>query len=156
MDEKMNEISKMSYNELVKLYQSKIHELVKLKIDTVNYNFVVNQIALIEETIEDKTKISLQPKDYSYIKVTEKARELGISPITIRKWIKTKQIDGYKIKGKKRNSWFISNNLQFIKVTKKAKELDINPRTVKKWILEGRINGRIIKGKNRKVWLVEC
>lgn len=113
-------INNLSYKELGELYIAKGKELKKLMLDSIDYNFVQNQLRLIEEAIDIKSGNKYGKE--VFVKVTEKAKELGINPRTIKNWIIKGKVKGKIIDNKYRKTWLVINDIVFEKVEGKNVE----------------------------------
>lgn len=109
-------INDLSYKELGRLYIAKSEELKKLVPDDINYNFVVSQLELIEEAIDIKSGNKSDEK--IFVKVSEKAKELGVNPRTIKNWIIQEKVEGKVISNKNRKTWLVIDNIVFKEVHK--------------------------------------
>ena len=107
-------INDLSYKELGEFYIAKSEELKKLMPDDINYNFVQKQLELIEEAIDIKSGNKSNEK--IFVKVTEKAKELGVNPRTIKNWIIKGKVEGKIVDNKYRKTWLVVNDIVFEKV----------------------------------------
>lgn len=112
-------INDLSYKELGRLYIAKSEELKKLVPNDINYNFVVSQLELIEEAIDIKSGNKSSEK--IFVKVSEKAKEMGVSPRTIKNWIIHKIVEGKVVGNKYRKTWLVIDNIE-LKELKEVKE----------------------------------
>ena len=113
-------ISDLSYKELGELYIAKSKELEKLMPDDINYNFVQKQLELIEEAINIKS--GNKSGGEIFVKVTEKAKELGVNPRTIKNWIISGKVEGKIIDNKYRKTWLVINDIVLEEIKEKNKE----------------------------------
>lgn len=84
-------------------YSSKIDELSALDSEIDDRNFELKQ----EETLKVKERyksFNKEKKQTAYVKLTDKAKEVRLSPRTLKNWIKIG-----KVKGKKMGIWFVED-----------------------------------------------
>jgi hypothetical protein len=113
---KPKDINKLSYKELGELYLQKSKEIESLEVGSINYNFAVKQLQIIEDAIDIKSG-SKSDKDI-FIKLTDKARELGVSSRTIKNWITEGKVEGKIVENKQRKTWFVTDNIILKEVKK--------------------------------------
>ena len=119
-------INDLSYKELGELYITKGLELEKLMPDSINYNFVQKQLELIEKAIDIKS--GNKSNDKIFVKVSEKAKELGVNPRTIKNWIINNKVEGKIIDNKYRKTWLVIDDIILEEVKGKHNKEEHNER----------------------------
>lgn len=123
---KIKNINELSYKELGELYISKSEELRKLKVDSIDYNFAISQLKLIEDAIDIKSGNKIDDK--IFVKVSDKAKQLGVSPRTIKNWIISGKVEGKVIYNEERKTWLVIDNIVLEEIKGKHVERERNSK----------------------------
>lgn len=124
MKDKTKTIPDMSSKELRDLYVLRTKELSNVKKGSGDHNFLIYQLTSIENEMNKRGK-DIEEK---FVKVSEKARELGVNPRTIKNWIIRGKVEGKIIENAYRKTWLVDNNIELKKIKGKHVKRERNSR----------------------------
>lgn len=79
--------------------------------------------------------------EHRWLTTQEIAVQMGVSPSTVRRWLKENRLHGRRI-GKR---WLVPPQDEIVLTPQEAAELlRVAPGTVRRWLVEGRVPGRQI------------
>jgi uncharacterized protein YjcR len=115
--EEIKSIQDMSYNELAELYAEKTQQLVDCEENSTGYNYILEQLDLIEaeleikrskDEVDEENKLHLKPELIGLMRASAAAKMLGVHVSTVKRWIQMDIIDGRRIGA----IWYVDRKLR--------------------------------------------